>query len=362
MFYFLSFVAAALVVIVFAYLWLFRSLAWIGRQTKYDAFFSLPLAQRRALRRQIEGKARWIRLLVLPMTRLGASIPVVDFEGTKVPGICPPETMAFARDYEPEEGDIFVATQMKCGTTWMQQIVFQILTRGKGEFSDEGYRHMHAISPWIESAGSVRLADAPRIEGKRIIKTHLATRLCPWSDKAKYIYVVRHPAACLASSVDFVSKLMGPMAPQRDDFVGWFCSDDMWWGHWADHAEGWWRWSEEHDNVLFVHYEKLLADPEAEISRIADFLGVDLSDEGMAKVLEKSGYQYMKANDHYFEMSAPTPMDTGDNGFFVKGSSNRGDDISDADRERVLKDAAERLRDGSYPAVDFYPDLYPENV
>ncbi len=356
--FFWTALAALLLFVVLAYVWMFRTLAWIGHQTQYDAFFKLSLADRIALRKRIQAKARLMRILVTPLVKLGVRAPETEFEGTTVPGICPSVTMDYARHYQPESNDIFVATQMKCGTTWMQQIVFQLLTRGDGEFSDDGYRHMYAISPWIESVGAVRLADAPLIEGRRIIKTHLGTELCPYSNDAKYIYVLRHPAACLASAVDFVDKLLGPMAPQAGDYESWFCSEGMWWGPWADHADGWWRWSTERDNVHFVHYETLLAEPEAEIAKIAEFLAVDLSEDQLASVVDKSGYQYMKDNDHFFEMSAPTPMDVGDANFFVKGSSNRGDDVSEEARQRVLRYCADRLKDAAYPVARFYPDVH----
>lgn len=358
--YFLM-VVVALAIIAFsilgAYVWMFRTLDWINRRTIRDAFFNLPLAERRALRLQIQKKARWLRLLITPLTKLGIRIPVVEFEGTKVPGNCPKDAMAYARDYQPEDADIFVATQMKCGTTWMQQIVYQIITKGEGGFSDDGHRHMNALSPWIESVGSVSLPDAPLVEGRRIVKTHLGTELCPYSDKAKYIYVVRHPVACLASAKDFVSKLMGPMAPQKNDFEGWFCSDDMWWGTWASHAEGWWQWSQDKDNVLFVHYEQLLEHPESEIQRIAEFLDVELNEQQLANAVEKSSYRYMKENDHYFEMSAPTPMDVGGLSFFVKGSSDRANDVSEEVRQRVNRFCAEELKGARYPVTQFYPDV-----
>lgn len=350
-------VVIALAIVVGAYVWLFQTLGWINRRTIRDAFFNLPLAERLKLRQQIQRKARWIRLLTAPMVTFGFRIPVVDFEGTKVPGVCRRESMAYARDYQPEDNDIFVATQMKCGTTWMQQIVYQVITKGEGEFSDNGHRHMYAISPWIESVGSVRLSDAPLIEGRRIIKTHLGTDLCPYGENAKYIYVVRHPVACLASATDFVSKLMGPMAPQKRDYEGWFCSNDMWWGTWASHVEGWWQWSQTKDNVLLVHYERLLEDPASHIRDIAKFLNVELDDLQLANAVEKSSYRYMKENDHYFEMSPPTPMDLGDSAFFVKGSSDRADDLSDEVRQRVIRFCADELKGAGYPVTRFYPDV-----
>ena len=66
-------------------------------------------------------------------------------------------------------------TQMRCGTTWMQQLVYQIVTQGQGEFSDPGRAHLYATSPWIEAINSVSMEDAPLV-GKRptkIIKSHL---------------------------------------------------------------------------------------------------------------------------------------------------------------------------------------------
>ena len=57
--------------------------------------------------------------------------------------------------------------------------------RGRGDLGDGGHIHMYATSPWIESAGSVRLEDAPRIgpEQRRIIKTHMPASLCPYSEE-----------------------------------------------------------------------------------------------------------------------------------------------------------------------------------
>ena len=170
--------------------------------------------------------------------------------------------------------------------------MFEILCRGEGDLSDDGYRHMYAVSPWIESTGSVSLQDAPTvgIEQKRVIKTHLDAGLCPYSSQVRYIYVARHPAACLASARDFVTMLMGGCAIRPDEYVDWFCSDDMWWGTWADHVEGWWRWSEDKENVLFVHFEELLDKPRELIASVASFLEIDLTDEELSRVADKSSF------------------------------------------------------------------------
>lgn len=41
------------------------------------------------------------------------------------------ENLREAVNYQPTEEDIFVATYPKCGTTWMQYIIWEILNNGK---------------------------------------------------------------------------------------------------------------------------------------------------------------------------------------------------------------------------------------
>jgi hypothetical protein len=152
----------------------------------------------------------------------------------------------------PGEGDVFVASQMRCGTTWMQQIVYEILTGGRGDLGDAGHRSLAAISPWIDGGVSVPLERFPLIGERkaRLIKTHLPADLCPYGEQARYIYVTRHPVACFASCVDFLTGQYGWLTPSRRDLLDWYCSDRMWWRPWPDHVDGWWRWAQERSNVI----------------------------------------------------------------------------------------------------------------
>lgn len=337
------------------------SLRWINQRITGDRYFALPVAERRALRREVERRARGILLVAGPLARtFGIRAPVIEFRGVSVPAaICPEASMAFAASYRPDARDVFVATQMKCGTTWMQQIVYETLLRGNGDLSDSGHRHMYALSPWIESRGSVSMEDAPRLGrgDHRIVKTHLPTSLCPYSEDARYVYVLRHPVACFASCVDFVRMLTGPLAFSLPEFVDWFTSDAMWWRSWPEHAEGWWRWAEARPNVLFMHYEQMLADLEASVGEVASFLEVPLSPEELARVVEKSRYSYMKEHEEVFEMSPPTPFSTGDGSFFVSGSRDRDGDVGPEEKARIAAFCRERLSGATYPLSRFYPDV-----
>lgn len=333
------------------------------RETDGTGYFGRPLAERRAMKERIVARSRWILPLFRGFARLRPPQRLRTIEYKGVTG--PAQTVSVAlykstEAYQPNAGDVFVATQMKCGTTWMQQIVFEVLCRGTGDLSDSGYRHMYAVSPWIESRHSVSMADAPRVGDRkqRIIKTHMPTLLCPYSDRARYVYVTRHPVACFASAVDFVQMLAGPMAPAVPKLLDWYCSDEMWWRSWPEHVDGWWRWAEERPNVLFIHYEDMLGDLPMAVRDVATLLGINLTETELDRITEKSGFAYMKQHEEQFEMSPPSLLTQDDSGSYLKGGTrSRERDVGDAERRAVLQFCKRRLADSPYPVDRFYPDI-----
>jgi len=65
----------------------------------------------------------------------------------------------------------------------------------------------------------------------------------------------------------------------------------------------------------------------------------------------------MKENELIFEMSPPTPFHTGTGSFFVKGTGDRGKDLSDSDTRRVYEFCREKLASSTYPLGKYYPDV-----
>ncbi len=337
------------------------SMRWLMKNSIWDRYFKLPLKERRAFHKEVARRAERVLPLIRLVSRIKKiNIPITRFEGICAPMIaCPKKVFVAATKYRPDERDIFVATQMKCGTTWLQQIVYETLLHGNGDLGDDGHRHMYALSPWIEASAAVAIDDAPRIGvgEQRIVKTHFPVKLCPYSDGARFLYLVRSPVSCFASCVDFVQMLGGPMAPDRADLLDWFCSERMWWGPWADHAAGWWDWAQERPNVLFLHYEAMLDDLGAAVDRVAAFLDVSLAPDERANVVGKSGYDYMKAHEHVFEMAAPNFFSVQGGNFFVSGKSGRDRDAAAHERQRILEFTRGRLKGANFPAARFYPEL-----
>jgi hypothetical protein len=207
----------------------------------------------------------------------------------------------------------------------------------------------------------VSLEDAPLVGERptRIIKTHLPTKLCPYSEQAKYIYVTRHPVSCFASVVDYNRTLLGPFMPELDKMVDWFCSERMYWLPWPEHVQGWWRWSQNRQNVLFIHYEEMTENFAFVLDRVARFLGYQLTADEKNRIAEKCSFRYMKQNEELFEMAPPNMFSVIGGGFLASGKSNRYQDATPAIRQRILDYCRQSLRDSDYPVQQFYPDLAP---
>ena len=86
------------------------------------------------------------------------------------------------------DDDIIIATYAKSGTTWMQQIVSQLIFNGI-----EGLE-VAEMSPWLDLRIPPREVKMPPLEAqthRRFIKTHLPLDALVFSPKAKYIFIGR---------------------------------------------------------------------------------------------------------------------------------------------------------------------------
>ena len=338
-------------------------LRWEDEQSVGLRYYGLDQAARDRFRQRLKLHA----VLLAPLLSLYGRIAKVNFRRVRIlhhdvalpAGSCDAASAARADSYQPRPDDVFVATQMKCGTTWMEHIVYEVLHRGSGTLAATGTA-MYAIAPWLEGRKSVPLEDGPLLGAERpsrIIKTHMPAHLCPSSPDARYIYVYRHPVSCFASCVDFIATNVGSMAPLMPAYEEWFQSPDlMWWGTWPSHVQGWWDRSRHDANVLVVQFEEMTRDLAEVVRRVADLLGVAaLSDGELARVVEKCGFAYMQRHQTLFEMHPPHILQTNAK-LFVRGTADRHTDVPADVRARILRWAAAEMRGSTFP-VSRYPDL-----
>src|ERR1051326_526863 len=121
-------------------------------------------------------------------------------------------------DYQFRDGDIIISTYAKSGTTWMQQIISQLLFNGDTELNTQ------EMSPWVDfrlPPKEVKLAALEAQTHRRFVKTHLPVEALVYSPKAKYIYIGRDGRDVLWSLYNHHSKGNDTMYKGLNNSPGW---------------------------------------------------------------------------------------------------------------------------------------------
>lgn len=223
----------------------------------------------------------------------------IDMDGFRLGRGFELETFRSSLTYRPQDDDKFVVTFPKCGTTWVQHIVY--LLYHEGVPPPDGLDFLMA-SPFLEMYGAETVA---RTRRPALIKSHLPHGLMPKSPHAKYIYVCRNPKdTCVSffhhtrgfSGYDFAEGTL-------DVFFEVFMNGQNDHEDYFDHVLSWYEHRSD-PNVLFLHYEDIKTDPGFYIKKIAEFLDDNLKkklDEDktfLERVVANSDINQMK---HYAE-------------------------------------------------------------
>jgi hypothetical protein len=205
------------------------------------------------------------------------------------------------RAYQATRNDVFVVIFGKSGTNWALQMGIQIAHRGAAEF-----RHIHDLVAWpdgtlwpmvdLDDPGPQRAAPT----GMRVVKTHLAYEDIPWSPEAKYVTFVRDPKDVIVSNYHFTCGVFGVLDRiSLDQFANAVIHEDRYVKAWAQHTAG--AWARRHEpNVLFRTFAEVKDDHLGTAKALAALMGVELTDDEMAAVIEKSSFSWMKKEDHRF--------------------------------------------------------------
>jgi hypothetical protein len=244
----------------------------------------------------------------------------------------------FPKDYQPTEHDVLVCSYFKSGTNWTMQMAVQIAYRGRAS-----YDHIHELVPWPDMPDEWGYAlpisdDRPRAEcptGLRVIKTHLALGAVPYAPGARYVCVVRDPKDVFVSSHHFIRSMgLGPAMPSVAGWLESYLSPDTALGSWAEHLQSYWRIREQ-PNVLFLTYEQMRADLPGTVDKIAALMGVVLTADERAAVVEQSTFAHMKKIGRKFDAQG-SPWASGAGAMMRRGErGSSGELISAADQRRI---------------------------
>jgi len=221
----------------------------------------------------------------------------------------PVEGFESGQRYRAAPGDIFVASYPKCGTTWVQYIVY--LLEHDAQPLVAGQR-LEDVFPHLEEVGAQRVRELAQ---PRLIKTHLAFERTPWSDQAKYLYVARNPFDC---AVSFYHHTRGFVRHydfadgEWDTFFECFLRGEVDFGDYFDHLLSWWP-RRSAANVLFVTYEQMLAAPGGAVETLAQFLGGPAAElardpQRLDGVVRASGFAAMSRDQGRWSSARPADM------------------------------------------------------
>lgn len=264
-------------------------------------------------------------------------------------------------DFDFRDDDIIIATYAKSGTTWVQQIVSQLLFDG-----EEGLE-VAEMSPWLDlrvPPKEIKLPEVAAQQHRRFIKTHLPVDALVFSPQAKYIYIGRDGRDVVWSmynhhssanedwynALNLTPGLVGPPIDEPVDsveqyFLDWMGKDGHpFWPFW-ENIGSWWN-IRELPNVFLVHFSKLKEDMPGEIRRIADFLDIAVDDTLFDTIVGHCSFDYMKANATKSVPMGGVFWEGGATTFIHKGTNGRWHDVLSAeDSQRYEKMAVDKLGD-----------------
>ena len=203
------------------------------------------------------------------------------------------ESVNKALTMRPRDSDIFVVTYPKSGTTWVQNILYQMSRRG-----DMGFREISDVVPWVERAHFLG-QDVEMMPSPRLFKSHLDYRSTP-KGPCKYIYVLRDGRDVAVSFHQFIMARYGDGEdiPFENFFAEFFLVGAIY-GSWFSHVKEWWK--HRHDeNVLVMTYEDMKDDLEHAVDMIAVFSGFELDADLRRTVMDHSSFEFMKQHESQF--------------------------------------------------------------
>jgi aryl sulfotransferase len=241
-------------------------------------------------------------------------------------------------DFEFRNDDIVIATYAKSGTTWLQQIVGQLLFDGAEDLD------VAEMSPWLDlrvPPKAEKLSVVRNQTHRRFIKTHLPVDALVFSPKVKYIYVGRDGRDVVWSMYNHHSNAnemwydalnntpgrVGPAIERPPESVTQYFRDWMdrnghpFWPYW-ENVSSWWA-IRDLPNVTLVHFEDLKRDMPGEIRRIAKFLETPINESKWDSILEHCSFDYMKQNAGKTVPLGGAFWDGGSQTFINKGVNGR---------------------------------------
>ncbi len=189
----------------------------------------------------------------------------------------------------------WLASYPKSGNTWLR---FLIHTYFHGPVVHS--KEVEAFIPGLHRAGF----SLPHNREWSCVKTHFRyTGVHPHLDMtAGFVYLIRHPADVLRSSVNYIyfnETNLPPLSVVVKHCIthlGYARWRELGMGSWPEHVLSW-QHAAKHYPHVFLRFEDLKRDPAAQLRKVVELLG-ETPDEGrIAQAIENSSFEVMKQRE-----------------------------------------------------------------
>lgn len=237
----------------------------------------------------------------------------------------------FNMEYRAASDDIFIVTYPKSGTTWLQMILYQLLTDGKMDIP-----HLNVFAPYLDDMlkGEVDMASYEAVSGARqVIKTHVPYRDIP-RGCGRYIYVVRDGRDVAVSYYHHYKRNGYPKS--FSEFYALFIAGEVRFGSWFTHVRDW-TTNRDRLNVMFLRFEDLLADLRGSMHRIARFCGIDAATIDWERAERNCSFDFMRRHEAKLDIKTrkSSLLSAEDNHFIRKGQTGEWRQFLDAHMQEM---------------------------
>ncbi|KAK6121658.1 hypothetical protein DH2020_044599 [Rehmannia glutinosa] len=244
-----------------------------------------PLLSKKWKEKHIQSRVKEKLVNELPKTPFWEARDVYQWEGFWIPSTVIKSAITFRSSFHARNDDIFLASSMKTGTTWLKSLTLCIMQKESHQTHENSHKHddiliienPHFHIPTVEATihstkdSQIDLYDAST---PRLLHTHMPYAVLPDSVKnsaCKIVYIARNPKDTLISMWHFFNSVS---RPNQDPYplekaVDYFCSGIHLYGPFFEHVVEYWQESQKRpEKILFIKYEELKSEPKRQVSRL----------------------------------------------------------------------------------------------
>lgn len=219
------------------------------------------------------------------------------------------------QNFQIRSDDIWTVSFPKAGSTWVANIVWQLMNNMdfSAEFLPANHMFLETMifnaenddnktddgfKKWIKFTDG-QLDRLDKETSPRFLKSHLPAHLLPqkiWTLKPKLIYVHRNAKDVAISWFHMFRKLQyTKYQGSLDDYIDTFLNDHALYTPFHAHVKCFQKLNHL-DHVLIMNYEEMVANPFNAIKRINEFLNCTYSDDELMKLTEHVSFGNMRDN------------------------------------------------------------------